>query len=752
MIQHELPRRNKEESYTKDMNGLQKREVRYGLEKGLDVSLYARPEFNHQQMEQIRYGLENGLDVFAYAKPEFNYQQMEQIRYGLENGIDVSVYLNPDFGYLEMKKIRKDMQQGLDVYAYARPEYDTLQMEEIQKGMNQGVDIEIYAKPEYEFMQMRQIREGLQQKLDVSTYATPEFNFLQMEQIREGLEQGLDVSVYATPEFNFLQMEQIREGQNQGLDVSVYAVPKFDPLQMRQIREGLQQKLDVSTYATPEFNFLQMEQIREGLEQGLDVSVYATPEFNFLQMEQIREGQNQGLDVSVYAVPKFDPLQMEQIREGLQQRLDVSVYATPEFNYQQMEQIREGLEQKLDVSVYAVPEYEFMQMRQIREGLQQRLDVSTYATPEYDYRKMKEIKEQLSQKKDAVMEFKETHDIPLLSWQDAAKVRLAVKGREVVGPLNPLHIQTAELIKEYQIAGMEMKDIVSNKVDDIGTKLGMEDTQFVKNLVCSIAATSRETYEEYMNCVLKNQPDELVAVSPRLAARLQKEEINIVSIGNNGELHHYSNIGQILEGSGKDFYTAKEPFERMLNEQDMPVIQCEWSESYDFDDGKYYTVSEFDKIMKGADTVRVRQKQELIEKYGSSEELLMNGSMEEIAEGCGYAKVKFVVRTGTDRKEDRQDIGNADGGVLDHIRIWDKSHRFTSKLEKGMEQEQQFDQYCQTIMRKREVDLEMNPERAENLFDKTPSSDMTKEIFSHKTRIRTNAQMLMKGRMRGIEL
>ena len=674
MIQHELPRRNKEESYTKDMNGLQKREVRYGLEKGLDVSLYARPEFNHQQMEQIRYGLENGLDVFAYAKPEFNYQQMEQIRYGLENGIDVSVYLNPDFGYLEMKKIRKDMQQGLDVYAYARPEYDTLQMEEIQKGMNQGVDIEIYAKPEYEFMQMR------------------------------------------------------------------------------QIREGLQQKLDVSTYVTPEFNFLQMEQIREGLEQGLDVSVYATPEFNFLQMEQIREGQNQGLDVSVYAVPKFDPLQMEQIREGLQQRLDVSVYATPEFNYQQMEQIREGLEQKLDVSVYAVPEYEFMQMRQIREGLQQRLDVSTYATPEYDYRKMKEIKEQLSQKKDAVMEFKETHDIPLLSWQDAAKVRLAVKGREVVGPLNPLHIQTAELIKEYQIAGMEMKDIVSNKVDDIGTKLGMEDTQFVKNLVCSIAATSRETYEEYMNCVLKNQPDELVAVSPRLAARLQKEEINIVSIGNNGELHHYSNIGQILEGSGKDFYTAKEPFERMLNEQDMPVIQCEWSESYDFDDGKYYTVSEFDKIMKGADTVRVRQKQELIEKYGSSEELLMNGSMEEIAEGCGYAKVKFVVRTGTDRKEDRQDIGNADGGVLDHIRIWDKSHRFTSKLEKGMEQEQQFDQYCQTIMRKREVDLEMNPERAENLFDKTPSSDMTKEIFSHKTRIRTNAQMLMKGRMRGIEL
>ena len=37
------------------------------------------------QMEQIRLGLEDGLDVSIYAKPEFNPRQMEEIRLGKKN-------------------------------------------------------------------------------------------------------------------------------------------------------------------------------------------------------------------------------------------------------------------------------------------------------------------------------------------------------------------------------------------------------------------------------------------------------------------------------------------------------------------------------------------------------------------------------------------------------------------------------------------------------------------------------------------
>lgn len=51
-----------------------------GLDAGLDVGVYAKPEFTHLQMEQIRYGLIDGLDVSCYAKPELNWSKMLEIR------------------------------------------------------------------------------------------------------------------------------------------------------------------------------------------------------------------------------------------------------------------------------------------------------------------------------------------------------------------------------------------------------------------------------------------------------------------------------------------------------------------------------------------------------------------------------------------------------------------------------------------------------------------------------------------------
>ena len=44
-----------------------------GLEKGLDISWYAKEDFNKNQMAEIREGLEDNLNVSIYAKPEFNW-------------------------------------------------------------------------------------------------------------------------------------------------------------------------------------------------------------------------------------------------------------------------------------------------------------------------------------------------------------------------------------------------------------------------------------------------------------------------------------------------------------------------------------------------------------------------------------------------------------------------------------------------------------------------------------------------------
>ena len=48
----------------------QKEEIKLGLKKKLNISLYAKPEFTYKQMLEIRLGLEQNLNVSIYAKPE----------------------------------------------------------------------------------------------------------------------------------------------------------------------------------------------------------------------------------------------------------------------------------------------------------------------------------------------------------------------------------------------------------------------------------------------------------------------------------------------------------------------------------------------------------------------------------------------------------------------------------------------------------------------------------------------------------
>lgn len=59
-------------------------ELKWGLQQGLDVSLYCNAAFNKFQMREIRWGLEAKIDVSLYARPEINCRQMKQFRELLE--------------------------------------------------------------------------------------------------------------------------------------------------------------------------------------------------------------------------------------------------------------------------------------------------------------------------------------------------------------------------------------------------------------------------------------------------------------------------------------------------------------------------------------------------------------------------------------------------------------------------------------------------------------------------------------------
>ena len=131
-------------------NYSQKEQIHFGLEKGLDISIYAKPEFKGSQMEQIRFGLEKGLNVNIYAKPEFDYEQMRQIRLGLEQGLDVNVYAKAEFNNIQMQKIRLSLEKNSDVNTYVKPEFDWRQTQQISTDLRADLYLkewmEYYAK------------------------------------------------------------------------------------------------------------------------------------------------------------------------------------------------------------------------------------------------------------------------------------------------------------------------------------------------------------------------------------------------------------------------------------------------------------------------------------------------------------------------------------------------------------------------------------------------------------------------------
>lgn len=129
----------------------------------------------------------------------------------------------------------------------------------------------------------------------------------------------------------------------------------------------------------------------------------------------------------------------------------------------------------------------------------------------------------------------------------------------------------------------------------------------------------------------------------------------------------------VAQAIGKDYVSVN----------DIPTITCEWSESEYFENGRTYTVREFDEIMKRADTEKVEGRKAALEKYGSWENWYNSGD-EEYSRFLGYDKTKFTVNLpdGTSFSE-RQDIGDGDGGVIDFLRQFDGYNNAVSILEKA---------------------------------------------------------------------
>ena len=100
-----------------------------------------------------------------------------------------------------------------------------------------------------------------------------------------------------------------------------------------------------------------------------------------------------------------------------------------------------------------------------------------------------------------------------------------------------------------------------------------------------------------------------------------------------------------------------------------PTITCEWSESNYFEDGKTYSVAEFDTLMEQADSEMVAGAKAAIEKYGSAKAWYEADADDEFSQFMGYDKVKFTINMPDGQTiTERQDAGDGYGGVIDFLK------------------------------------------------------------------------------------
>lgn len=190
--------------------------------------------FDYFQQEEIRKGLEKNIDVSVYAKPEIPFQIMCQLRKGLEYGHDLTPYITYGAGILH--EIVKSIQSGVSLIPYVHEGYDSDQLNAIRKALEKQIAIDPYLNISYHGACISEIAIGLEHHIDVTPYAKTCYTWRKMKEIRLGIEQRLDISKYSNPLYSYWQMREIRLGLMDGLDINYYRSLMYTAKEMKKRR------------------------------------------------------------------------------------------------------------------------------------------------------------------------------------------------------------------------------------------------------------------------------------------------------------------------------------------------------------------------------------------------------------------------------------------------------------------------------------------------------------------------------------
>lgn len=190
--------------------------------------------FDYFQQQEIHKGLERNIDVSIFAKPELPYNIMHQLRKALEDGHDLTPYTTYGVGVLH--ELRKAMKSGISLISYVEEGYDSDQLLAIRHAMKKNIDIAPYLDISYHGACIHEIAIGLEHHIDVTPYAKTCYTWRKMKEIRLGIEQRLDITNYSNPLYSYWQMHEIRLGLVEGIDVSYYNSLMYTAKEMRKRR------------------------------------------------------------------------------------------------------------------------------------------------------------------------------------------------------------------------------------------------------------------------------------------------------------------------------------------------------------------------------------------------------------------------------------------------------------------------------------------------------------------------------------
>ena len=250
----------------------------------------------------------------------FDKKQLEELKKGLDKDLDVEVYAISYFSPAQMKWIRIGLEKGLPVKHYAKSYFGAMQMQQILRGLEAGLidKVDLYAKSYYSSAQMYQLIEMLLEGTYSDKAALPENTPEIMEAYREAKKKSIDLSKCTNyAKYTPKQVEVMMRYGLLKLNAEKFIEKGLDPDALLVALDGIKDGYYLIPYVCKGFNKAQMVVLLSSVRKGIRLWPWVTPLFSSQQMNLVMKGLEENLDVSQYARSTISPKKMQQILQKL---------------------------------------------------------------------------------------------------------------------------------------------------------------------------------------------------------------------------------------------------------------------------------------------------------------------------------------------------------------------------------------------------------------------------------------------------